>query len=288
MTRRNSGNLEPVEEPTPEKGESTEKQETTEKTVKLKRRSETEGEEPQAKKGSITSGSEVVKPVELKPATSISTAVPSGKDKGAQEAQTLTAVSEKRPHTPRSGIVLKTAEEVQQQDAGEKAPHRQSSDDADDAELADQLQKASSVAGTSRKGHEGSDGPRSVDVVCDDGGSRTLDTSSKVTVSAVEDDPYAPTQVSVISPVLPFPAFFVFPAFSAQNARFFSEVCVLSTQTPKTQGKHTKNTRNPCFLLFYTNPGNPKKTREKPQGKRKKHKEKKVKKTQGKKGHQLS
>ena len=187
---------EPVEEPTPGKGESTEKQETTEKAVKLKRRSETEGEEPQAKKGSITSGSEVVKPVELKPAASVSTAVPSGKDKDAQEAQTVTAVSEKRPHTPRSGIILKTAEEVQQQDAGEKAPHGQSSDEADDAELASQLQKASSVAGTSRKGHEGSDGPRSVDVVCDDGGSRTLDT---VTVSGVDDDPYAPTQVSVIS-----------------------------------------------------------------------------------------
>ena len=190
---------EPVEEPTPGKGESTEKQETTEKAVKLKRRSETEGEEPQAKKGSITSGSEVVKPVELKPATSVSTAMPSGKDKGTQEAQTVTAVSEKRPHTPRSGIVLKTAEEVQQHDAGEKAPRGQSSDEADDAELANQLQKASSVAGTSRKGHEGSDGPRSVDVVCDDGGSRTLDTSSKVTVSGVDDDPYAPTQVSVIS-----------------------------------------------------------------------------------------
>ena len=54
---------EPVEEPTPGKGESTEKQEKTEKGAKLKRRSETEGEEPQAKKGSITSGSEVVKPV---------------------------------------------------------------------------------------------------------------------------------------------------------------------------------------------------------------------------------
>ena len=111
----------------------------------------------------------------------------------------MTVESEKRPHTPRSGIVLKTAEEVQQQEAGEKAPHGQSSDEADDAELADQLQKASSVAGTSRKGHEGSDGPRSVEVVCDDGGSRTLGTSSKATVSGVEDDPYAPSQVSVIS-----------------------------------------------------------------------------------------
>ena len=125
--------------------------------------------------------------------------MPSKKDKEGQETQAPTVESEKRPHTPRSGIVLKTAEEVQQQQAGEKAPHGQSSDEADDADLADQLQKASSVAGTSRKGHEGSDGPRSVDVVCDDGRSRTLDTSSKATVSVVEDDPYAPTQVSVIS-----------------------------------------------------------------------------------------
>ena len=38
-----------------------------------------------------------------------------------------------------------------------------------------------------------------MDVVCDDEGSRTLDTSSKVTVSGVDDDPYAPTQVSVHS-----------------------------------------------------------------------------------------
>ena len=189
---------EPIVDPAPGKGEPTEKPEKTEKGAKLKRRSEVEGEEPQAKKGSIASGTEVVRPVELKPATSVSTAVPP-KDQDSQGAQTVTLKSEKRPHTPRSGIVLKTAEEVQQQDAGEKAPHGQSSDEADDTELADQLQKASSVAGTSRKGHEGSDGPRSVDVVCDDGGSRTLGTSSKVTVSGVEDDPYAPSQVSVIS-----------------------------------------------------------------------------------------
>ena len=138
---------EPVGTPAPGKEESTEKQEKTEKVAKLKRRSETEGEEPQAKKGSITSGSEVVKPVELKPATSVSTAVPSKRDKNVQEARTTTVESEKRPHTPRSGIVLKKAEEVQQHDAGEKAPHGQSSDEADDVELADRLQKASSVAG---------------------------------------------------------------------------------------------------------------------------------------------
>ena len=94
---------------------------------------------------------------------------------------------------------MKKAEEVQRHDAGEKAPHRESSDDADDAELADHLQKASSFAGTSRKGQGGSDGPRSMEGICGDGGSRTVGTSSKVTVSGVDDDPYAPTQVSVIS-----------------------------------------------------------------------------------------
>ena len=72
---------ESVDTPAPGKGESTEKQEKTEKAVQLKRRSETEGEEPQAKKGSMASGSEAVKAVELKPATSVSTAVPSKKDK---------------------------------------------------------------------------------------------------------------------------------------------------------------------------------------------------------------
>ena len=169
MTRRRNGSLNLSKSRPLERESLLRSREKTEKGAKLKRRSETEGEEPQAKKGSITSGSEVVKPVELKPATSVSTAVPSKKDKEKQETQAPTVESEKGPHTPRSGIVLKTAEEVQQQHAGEKAPHGQSSDEADDADLADQLQKASSVAGTSRKGHEGSDGPRSVDVVCDDG-----------------------------------------------------------------------------------------------------------------------
>ena len=120
-------------------------------------------------------------------------------EKGVKGARTTAEESEKRPHTPRSGIVLKKAEEVQQHDAGEKAPHRESSDEADDAELADHLQKASSFAGTSRKGQEGSDGPRSVEGICGDEETRTVETSSKVTVSGVDDDPYAPTQVSVVS-----------------------------------------------------------------------------------------
>ena len=190
---------EPVDLPAPGKGDSTEKQEKAEKAVQLKGRSETEGEEPQAKKGSIASGSERVKPVELKPATEVSTAMPTEKEKGVKGARTTTEESEKRPHTPRSGIVLKKAEEVQRHAAGEKAPHRASSDEADDAELADHLQKASSFAGTSRKGQEGSDGPRSVEGICGDEESRTVETSSKDTVSGVDDDPYAPTQVSVVS-----------------------------------------------------------------------------------------
>ena len=193
---------EPVDLPAPGKGESAEKQEKqekVEKAVQLKRRSETEGEEPKAKKGSIASGSEKVKPVELKPATEVSTALPEETEKGVKGAKTTAEESEKRPHTPRSGIVLKKAEEVQRHDAGEKAPHRESSDEADDAELAEHLQKASSFAGTSRKGQEGSDGPRSVEGICGDEETRTVETSSKVTVSGVDEDPYAPTQVSVVS-----------------------------------------------------------------------------------------
>ena len=59
--------------------------------------------------------------MELKPATEVSTAMPTEKEKGVREARTTTEVSEKRPHTPRSGIVLKKAEEVQRHDVGEKA-----------------------------------------------------------------------------------------------------------------------------------------------------------------------
>ena len=128
-----------------------------------------------------------MKPVELKPATEVSTAMSTEKEKGVKGARTTTEESEKRP---RSGIVLKKAEEVQQHDAGEKAPHRESSDEADDAELADHLQKASSFAGTSRKGQEGSDGPRSVEGICGDEETRAVETSSKITVSGVDDDPY--------------------------------------------------------------------------------------------------
>ena len=172
----------------------------TDKAVQLKRRSETEGEEPKAKKGGIASGTEKVKPVELKPASEVSKASLEKAERDAgRVGEPADEKSEKRPHTPRSGIVLKKAEEVQQHDAGEEAPHRESSDEADDAELAENLQKASSVAGTSRKGQEGSDGPKSVEGMCGDEDTRTVGTSSKVTVSGVIEDPYAPSQVSMIS-----------------------------------------------------------------------------------------
>ena len=74
-----------------------------------------------------------MKPVELKPASEVSKASQEKAEKDAGRAdEPAEEKSEKRPHTPRSGIVLKTAEEVQQHDAGEKAPHRESSDEADD------------------------------------------------------------------------------------------------------------------------------------------------------------
>ena len=191
---------EPEKLPEPEKGETTEKETNVDKAVQLKRRSETETDEPKAKKGGIASATDKVKSIELKPASEVSKASREKCVEGAGKAGESTAEkSEKKTHTPRSGIVLKTAEEVQQQDAGEKAPHGDSSDDADDVVLAENLQKASSVAWTSRKGMEGSDGPRSDEVLYGDEDTRTLETSSKVTISGVDEDPYAPSQVSVLS-----------------------------------------------------------------------------------------
>ena len=69
-----------------------------------------------------------------------------------QPAEAKEEKSEKRPHSPRSGLVLKTSEEVRQQDAGEKAAHGESSEGDDDEQLAAELQKASSVTLTPRKG----------------------------------------------------------------------------------------------------------------------------------------
>ena len=96
----------------------------------------------------MASAKEQTKAVELKPASEVSKAQ---QDEGAKDAAKAAATaeakeekSEKRPHTPRSGLVLKTSEEVRSQEAGEKAPHGESSD-GDDEQLAAELQKASSV-----------------------------------------------------------------------------------------------------------------------------------------------
>ena len=189
---------EPVNLPDPGKGESTEKEAKADKSVQQKRRSETEGEEPKAKKGGIAKDSGKAKPVELKTASEVSKASQEKADKDAGRAgEPAEEKSEKRPHTPRSGIVLRSAEEVQQRDAGEKAPHGDSSDEDDDVMLAENLQKVSSVTGTSRKGQEGSNGPRSVEGMYGD--EPTEETSSKITVSGVDEDPYAPSQVSKIT-----------------------------------------------------------------------------------------
>ena len=159
----------PEKLPEPEKGKSAEKEKNVDKAAQLKRRSETETDEPKAKKGSIANATGKVKTIELKPASEVSKASREKSVEGAGKAdEPATGKSEKRPHTPRSGIVLRKAEEVQQQDAGEKTPHGDSSDDADDVVLAENLQKASSVAWTSRKGMEGSDGPRSDEVLYGD------------------------------------------------------------------------------------------------------------------------
>ena len=78
--------LEPVNLPDPGKGETTEKEAKADKAVQLKRRSETEGDEPKAKKGGIASGTEKVKPVELKPASEVSKASQEKAEKDAERA----------------------------------------------------------------------------------------------------------------------------------------------------------------------------------------------------------
>ena len=119
----------PPKPPVPEKGEPEEMEKDKEKAaVHLKRRSDTEADEPKAKKGSMASAKEQPKAVELKLASEVSKA---HQDVGAEDAAKAKATaeakdekSEKRPRTPRSGLVLKTSEEVRSQEAGEKAPWR--------------------------------------------------------------------------------------------------------------------------------------------------------------------
>ena len=106
---------------------------------------------------------------------------------------------EKRSRIPQGpGWSLKSAEEVQLQDAGEKAPHGESSE-GDDEQLAENLRKASSVVTlTPRQRAEQASGPRSDEVAYDEDEEPSVITSSKViyTVTELEEDPYAPSQVS--------------------------------------------------------------------------------------------
>ena len=183
----------------PEKGESKDGEKAA---VHLKRRSETGADEPKAKKGSVASTKEQSKAVELKPASEVAK---EKTEKDATEAAKVEATveadiekSEKRPHTPRSGLVLKTSEEVRLQDTGEKAPHGESSED--DEQLAEGLRMASSaVSLTPRKGQEQGSDLRSDEVFYDEEEQRPGITSSKVTVTEVGDLPYAPSEVSRIT-----------------------------------------------------------------------------------------
>ena len=184
----------------PEKGESKDGEKAA---VHLKRRSEIGADEPKAKKGSVASTKEQSKAVELKQA---SEAAKEKTEKDATDAARVEATvetevekSEKRPHTPRSGLVLKTSEEVRLQDTGEKAPHGESSED--DEQLAEGLRMASSaVSLTSRKGLEqGSDLRSSNEAFYDEEEQRSGVTLSKVTVTEVGDLPYAPSEVSRIT-----------------------------------------------------------------------------------------
>ena len=183
----------------PEKGESKDGEKAA---VHLKRRSETGADEPKAKKGSIASTKEQSKAVELKPASEVAK---EKTEKDATDAAKVEATveadaekSEKRPHTPRSGLVLKTSEEVRLQDTGEKAPHGESSED--DEQLAEGLRMASSVVSlTPREGLEQGSDLRSDEVVYDEEEQRSGVTSSKVTVTEAGDIPYAPSDVSRIT-----------------------------------------------------------------------------------------
>ena len=160
--------------------------------VHLKRRSETGADEPKAKKGSIASTKEQSKAVELKRASEVAG---EKTEKDATDAAKVEDVekSEKRPHTPRSGLVLKTSEEVRLQDTGEKAPHGESSED--DEQLAEGLR----MSLTLRKGQEQGSDLRSDEVFYDEEEQRSGFTSSKVTVTEVGDPPYAPSEVSRIT-----------------------------------------------------------------------------------------
>ena len=112
--------------------------------MQLKRGPEASVDEPKTKKGSMASTKEPPKGIELKSASEVAQESAKEGTEAAGKAEEASKAEkeegEKRPHTPRSGLVLKSAEEVQMQDAGEKAPHGDSSE-SDDEQLAENLRK---------------------------------------------------------------------------------------------------------------------------------------------------
>ena len=136
--------------------------------------------------------------IELKPASEVAKESAEEGTKAAGKAEETSKAEEekgeKKPHTPRPRLVLKSAEEVQAQDAGEKAPHGGSSE-SDDEQLAENLRKASSVVTLApRQRAEEVSGPRSDEVAYDEDEVPSVITSSKVTVAELEEDPCAPSQ----------------------------------------------------------------------------------------------
>ena len=184
----------------PKKGDPEEEKKSS---VQLKRGPGTAGDEPKAKKGSMSSSREPVKGIELKSASEVAMedvekdTQTAEKAKGSSESRSDTV--EKRPHTPRSGLVLKSAEEVQMKDVddpGEKAPHGDFSDEEDE-QLAENLTKATSVVtSTPREGAGAVSGPRSDEVDYDEDELQSMITSSKVTIAELEGDARADSQAS--------------------------------------------------------------------------------------------
>ena len=118
------------EAPVPEKGAPEEEKRSS---VHLKMGPGMAVDGPRAKKGSMSSTRDPAKGVELKSASEVEMEGIEKESKGAEGD-----AGEKQPHTPRSGLVLKSAEEVPKKDAedpGEKAPRGDSSDEEDEHDL---------------------------------------------------------------------------------------------------------------------------------------------------------
>ena len=141
------------EAPVPEKGAPEEEKRTS---VHLKRGPGMAVDEPKAKKGSVSTTQD---PAKMKSASEVEMEGVEGEINGAEKAKESSEpkgdAGEKRPHTPRSGLVLRSAKEVQKKDAedpGEKAPHGDSSDEEDE-QLAENLRRSTSVVAlTPREG----------------------------------------------------------------------------------------------------------------------------------------